>query len=1387
MRTHRHAWLLNTTATTLASVLVSTPVRAEFETPTAILGVKIVTGTGGVIDSGTILIDHGRIVDLGADLVVPPHANRVDATGLIAYPGWIDAHVHLGLPKTKRSTAERERVEDLRPDPGQGPLPATRMANRRGIRPEDRAMESYAPTEDALATHRAAGFTAALVAPRDGLFGGTSDLVQLSDTPIRRSVLAPAVAQHGSYDPGEDGDYPRTVLGIFAQFRQVLLDARWYARVQKYEQRHPTRTDRTPVDPALDALQPLLGRRQRLIFEADSQREIRRALDLADEFNLDIAISGAREAWKVLDRIKTSRVPLVVSVKFDDEPEYGKKKTTTKGPDARKPDAPDTGAETGQAPKESLSDKEKDEEKIYEPLKVRKEKRRLWEEHVSNLVRLHEAGVPFALRTRDFDSPADFWKNIRMVMERGLPEDAVIAALTRIPAEWFGVADQLGALRPGALANITIGDKPLPDDKSEVRYVFIDGREFKIDKDKKTGGKSARARRGTGHAPDRDQTPTADAAEESEHDESAEESAAEATDEEDKGPTFASEIRADRIPPIRTGGNVLIRNATLIPVAAPTLTNASILVRSGKIAAIGTIDNVPPNVTVIDGAGRFVIPGFVDCHSHLGIDAANEGTLSISAEVRIADVINPDNDGIFRAVAGGTTTHHVMHGSANPIGGQNAVLKLKYDRPASEMHLADAPPTIKFALGENVTRSNSSRGENNRFPGSRMGVEAVIRDALHHASAYQREWDAFERASRAGEDLTPPRRDLRLEALANVLTGDFAVHAHCYRSDEILRLMHVAEDFGFRIAALQHVLEGYRIAPEIARHGAGASTFADMWAYKIEAYGAIPHNASLMTEHGINVSVNSDSPNRIRYLGLEAAKCIKWGGLSETEALQLVTLNPATQLRIDHRIGSIEIGKDADLAVFNGHPLNTFSKCILTLIDGEAYFLDPRPEPNEPADKLHLPPDVDMTIPETPHRAYAIVGATIHTIFGPVIRNGTVVIVDDTIHDVGVNVTIPPGAGVIDAKGLHVLPALIDAGSQLGLTEIGALRQTRDYSDIARFSPELHAASAIHPHSEHIRIARTAGIGTTLAVPSGGIISGQSCLIHLDGWTVDEMLFESDLALHLSVPTLPERFRGGESRRKEFEKRVEEDTKKLHQFMQRAAHYARVKAIAAEHPNVAFEADRELEAMVPYIRGEKRVVLHADGYKNIVETLEFAEKHKLKWILGGGRESWKVAEKLAEKNIPVILGSPLTYPRGEFEPWDSVYRCAGDLSRAGVRFCFASGDASSAYDLALDAGMAVAHGLPADRAEHALTLGAADILGIADRVGTIEVGKRADIIVSTDTPLQATSRVTHMFLAGRPIELTSMHTESYEKFKNRPEPALPPPPDLRGPNSLTGK
>jgi imidazolonepropionase-like amidohydrolase len=390
----------------------------------------------------------------------------------------------------------------------------------------------------------------------------------------------------------------------------------------------------------------------------------------------------------------------------------------------------------------------------------------------------------------------------------------------------------------------------------------------------------------------------------------------------------------------------VIKNATIMTEGAKGTIKGSILVRDGKIVEVGENVQAPEGATIIDASGQWVIPGIIDCHSHIAIDGGvNEGTVSVSSMANIKDVINPEDVSIYRALAGGVTAANILHGSANSIGGQTIVLKLRWGKDAQGMIFEGATPGIKFALGENPKRAGNSQGgrggngpQNLRYPATRMGVEDTIREAFNEAVAYKASWDNYDAAVKRGEHPIPPRKDLKLEPLKEVLEGKRFVHAHSYRADEILMLIRIADDYHFKIKTFQHVLEGYKVAEEIAAHGAGGSTFSDWWGYKMEAFDAIPYNAALMTRKGVVSSVNSDDEELIRRLNIEAAKSMKYGGLNREEALALVTKNPAIQLGVQDRVGTIEAGKDADLVIYDKDPLSEYSKVQKVLIDGNKYF-----------------------------------------------------------------------------------------------------------------------------------------------------------------------------------------------------------------------------------------------------------------------------------------------------------------------------------------------------------------------------------------------------------------------------------------------------------------
>lgn len=407
-------------------------------------------------------------------------------------------------------------------------------------------------------------------------------------------------------------------------------------------------------------------------------------------------------------------------------------------------------------------------------------------------------------------------------------------------------------------------------------------------------------------------------------------------------------------------GSVLIKGGTVLTVTNGTLENTDVLIKDGKISKVGKALKAPSDAKTIEANGMFVMPGIIDAHSHLALDAVNEATAPVTSEVWVGDALNPLDVGIYRALAGGVTTAHAMHGSANAIGGQCETVKFRYGEVDPEkLRMQGAPRTIKFALGENPTRVHGSG--NGILPRTRMGVEHVIRSSFSEAKDYM-EAQAVHKAGVKQKDYKgkAPAYDLRLETLADILKGDIIIHCHSYRADEIYMLMQVCKDFGIERLVFQHVNEGFKVAPELAKWGAMASVFSDWWAYKLEVYYSTAYNAAILTRNGVTTSINSDSGELIRHLYHEAAKSQKYGGLSDDEALALITINPAKQLGIDDRIGSIEEGKEGDIAIFKNHPLSIYGVPMFTIVDGIVRF-----DKENDADDMRIYPDPEEKIDVT--------------------------------------------------------------------------------------------------------------------------------------------------------------------------------------------------------------------------------------------------------------------------------------------------------------------------------------------------------------------------------------------------------------------------------------
>lgn len=836
-----------------------------------------------------------------------------------------------------------------------------------------------------------------------------------------------------------------------------------------------------------------------------------------------------------------------------------------------------------------------------------------------------------------------------------------------------------------------------------------------------------------------------------------------------------------RARPIVTGGNVLIQNGTVLTGTGLTLPNTSVMVKSGVITAIAPDLAPESGMTLIDATGRYLMPGIIDTHSHIMIsNGINEYTDSIVCEVRVRDCIDTADPSEYRALAGGVTTARLFHGSANCIGGQDAVVQLKHGTNYAEHLFPDAHSGVKFALGENV------KFRSGRFPNTRLGIEATLNRAFFEALDYRKNWMAYERdkkqAGGIADKLLPPRRDLRLEALADILEHRKFIHSHCYRADEILMLLRIAESHGIRVWSLQHVLEGYKIAPEIVKHGASCSTFADWWAYKFEAYDATPQNAALLHEAGANTVIKSDDWELIRHLYLEAAKTVRYGNMPPDAALQAITLSPARELGLSNRIGSIEVGKQADIAIFSGHPLNGFSRCEQTLIGGEVYFTrSKQPSAMSATAAARIPSPAGWTIPKPEERVtridltaantakYAITGAMLHPIDADDIPNGILLIEDDRIIALGQNVPLPEGIASINATGLHVYPGMIDAGTAVGLIEIAKVRETSDLAEIGQFQGDLRAGIAVNPDSDLIPVARAGGITTTLCLPSsdgnmtsherahGPMVAGQASLIQLAGWTMPEMVTNMEAGLHMIWPR-------GANRKANIED--------LKRHLNEARLYDRTRNLAEEKtpqdaPERNFLIDPRFEAMRPYVKGEKSVFVEAETRQEITEVLQFAEQEKLKIVLCGVTDGWKLVDQIKAANVSAIVGPVMRKPIEEYDPFDAPYANAGRLHEAGIKFCFRSDTASNSRNLPFEAAMAVSYGLPEKDALRAVTLTTAEILGTADKMGSLTPGKWANIVIADGSLLQQTTQIKGIMIRGKPYQPESRQTQYYEKYRTR--------------------
>lgn len=837
-------------------------------------------------------------------------------------------------------------------------------------------------------------------------------------------------------------------------------------------------------------------------------------------------------------------------------------------------------------------------------------------------------------------------------------------------------------------------------------------------------------------------------------------------------------------------GDLFIRNLDAIWTAAgEVLEGGSLLIRDGIIRGVGADLAPPEGVEVLEGEGLTAIPGLVDEHTHTGILSTNEGTVPISAEVRILDVLNPEDFNIYRALSGGITTARTMHGSANPIGGTSATLKMRWGMDRSEqLLLPGAPMFIKFALGENVTQKGFRMpGRTLRFPASRQGVEALYVEAFTAAREYEAAWDAYRENPDAFR--VPPRRDLRLETLVGVLEGRIRVHAHSYRADEILMLMRVAERFGFTIDVMTHVLEGFRVAREMAEHGAAGSTFSDWWQYKLEAYDAIPHNAAIMHRQGVLTAINSDIPWLQSFMIYEFPKASKYGAVAKDEALKMLTLYPAQMMHVEDKVGSLEVGKHGDVTLLNGDPFNTYVRVEKTIVDGIVYYdlSDEAETRKEPFHSLSPLPDTTVMAPDVTWAAgeydasladdllldgsFALVGGTVHPVSGPAISDGVVIVRGGRITAVGSSgqVTVSSELTTVDATGKHVYPGMIDPLTSLGIYEFGAVTQASDQEETGRYNPHIRAIPAVVPYSAAINVARANGITTALVTQTGGTIQGTAGVIQLRGDTYESMTVEDRAALMVDFPAPAEA--PDDSAEPDLSGEAMEE---LATLFRRVRQYARRPSVAQDatrpfEPNV-WGGDRViLEAMVPAVEGDMPVFFRADSEWQIRTLFTFLEEFpELRGVVVGGTEAFKVAEELAERDLPVVITSAYSPTPSRDESITASYRNAALLQEAGVRMAFGTGSTADVRNLPYHAAHSIAFGLPPEEGLKAVTLNTAEILGMAQLIGSLEPGKRADILVTDGDPLQMLTTIERMFIGGVEVDLRdNKHDRLFREFVNR--------------------
>ena len=911
---------------------VANPVPNYF----AITKVNIHISPGNLLKNASMLVKDGKIEAIGVGISIPKEARMIDGNGKYVYPSFIDLFSSYGIDPMAANNAGRNNPYEN---------------NKKGAYAWNDAIKSYQDAaslfkvdEKKSKTLLASGFGACVSAVPDGIFRGTAALVLTGQAHEQKMLIKAKTATQMSFNKGSSKqDYPGSMMGVIALIRQTYLDAAWYAK-QKSEY--------------LISLEAILASGNLpAIFEAENKLAVLRANKIAKEFQLNYIIKGNGDEYQRASEIKASAAKLIIPLNFPKPYEVANP---------------------------------------LDALRINLADLKHWEMAPANAAHLSKNKIPFSITSQGCADAKTFIKNLQKAVSFGLNPEEALAALTTTPAEWMGVQKQMGRLEKGYLANFFLSDAPIFEADANIISHFILGEQsfeeketaFPLNghyssKNNFTGSHwviSEKEGKITGNLYGKDTIKLNISEQQGIYTFTFPESKNAHTQvrisawpnkldtvkkiiTELKGKIWLSQGEAsdftlsfdsvqtekskkekkinteigkliypfceygqEQLP---TATNILFKGATVWTNETDSiLTETDVAVSNGKIVGIGKNLSLA-NARIIDAKGKFLTNGIIDEHSHIAIyRGVNECTQNNTAEVSIGDVVNSEDINIYRQLSGGVIACQQLHGSCNPIGGQSSLIKLRWGKAPEDMKIAGAPGFIKFALGENVKQSNWGT-ETGRFPQTRMGVEQVYYDAFIRAREY-------EAAKKINPALT--RKDLEMETMLEILNKKRFISCHSYVQSEINMLMHVADSMGFIVNTFTHILEGYKVADKMKKHGASASTFADWWAYKFEVIDAIPQNAGILNEMGVVTAINSDDAEMGRRLNQEAAKIIKYAGISEMDAWKMVTLNPAKMLHLDKQTGSIKVGKDADLVLWSHMPLSIDAKAMYTLIDGVIYF-----------------------------------------------------------------------------------------------------------------------------------------------------------------------------------------------------------------------------------------------------------------------------------------------------------------------------------------------------------------------------------------------------------------------------------------------------------------